>query len=179
MKSKHNLFVVLGIAVFGLGFSAPGLAAVEDDFMFKNLSSELCLDGHGRGKDAKVSKCRTAFSAARWSFNVETGQIMHAKRNLCLAVSNSNKANGARVVMWPCSSSANQRWKLPTIANTDGPIVSALHGKCLDVSKVNLTSNTANLHMWDCHQGKNQVWHLLKINRSFKTKKKNRYFSDK
>ena len=178
---KMNLKLEIPVAVITLaifGFALPGAASAQDDFMFKNLSSELCLDGHGRGKDVKVKKCRTAFSAQRWSYNLETGQIMHTNKNLCVVISNSNRANGARLVLWPCNTGANQRWKLDKIVGADGQLQSSFNGKCADVSKINHTKKLANVHMWQCHTGKNQIWQLVKVNRSFKTRKKleNRFF---
>jgi hypothetical protein len=176
LKFKISAVVSL-VAIFSIAL--PGAAHAQDDFMFKSLSTNLCLDGHGRGKDVKVSKCRTAFSAQRWSFNTDTGQIMHKNKKLCVVISNSNRANGARVVLWPCNHSANQRWKLGSIAGEDGVLQSNFNGKCIDVSKLNHTKKLANIHMWQCHKGKNQMWQLVKVSRSFKPKKKkiqNRFF---
>jgi hypothetical protein len=177
MNLNFNIPVVASLgAIFSIAL--PGTVYAQDDFMFKSVSSDLCLDGHGRGKDVKVSKCRTAFSAQRWSFNPDTGQIMPTNKKLCVVVSNSKRADGARVVLWPCNNSVNQRWKLDSIAGADGILKSKFNGKCIDVSKVNHVKRLANIHMWQCHSGKNQMWQLVKVNRSFKPKKKiqNRFF---
>ncbi len=179
MKFKPQSLIVLGLAVIGFASFASGQAFAEDDFMFEGTSTGLCLDGHGRGKDVKVAACRTAFQAQRWSFDTHTGQIKHVRRNLCLAVSNSNRANGARVVLWPCNRGTNQRWNLDTIAKTNGPIASALNGKCLDVSMVRPSGNSAQVHMWDCLQGRNQTWQLVKVQRTFKKKRAPSFFPSK
>jgi hypothetical protein len=92
-----------------------------------------------------------------------------------LAVSNSNRANGARVVLWPCNQGTNQRWEI----NADGLIKSALNGKCIDVSKYNATAKLANVHMWDCHGKINQQWGRVVVKRSFKSKRSKNFLIKK
>ena len=164
-----RIFLLMTIGI-GLSFASAGQVRAEDDFMFTSSSAKLCLDGHGRGKDVKASSCRTPFGAQRWSIDKNAGQIMHIKSNLCLAVSNSNRANGARVVLWPCNRGTNQRWSFGSVGASARQIKSALHGKCIDVSKVNHSGKRANIHLWDCHRGKNQHWTMREVKRTYKKK---------
>ncbi len=177
MKLSYTLPLVVGILglVFGLAVFSSSEAFAGDDFLLKSNSAKLCLDGHARGKDVKVSRCRTPFGAQRWDIDPESGQIKHTRRNLCLAVSNFNRANGARVVLWPCNGGTNQRW----ILASNGSIRSALNGKCLDVSKVNQSAKRANVHMWDCHLRKNQQWEKVRVPSNVKKKKRGKMFVPK
>ncbi len=165
MNFTIKLAMILALA--GLGFVPASSAQAADDILLKSQSNGLCLDGYKRGRDIKAARCRTPFKAQRWSIDPESGQIKHARRELCLAVSNSNRANGARVVLWPCSHNTNQRWTI----NSNGYIQSALNGKCLDVSKHNTSAKRANVHMWECHGKINQKWERVVIKRTFKSKR--------
>ena len=81
--------------------SSPAFAL--DDILLKSQLNGLCFDGYQRGWDIKTARCR---------INPETSQIKHARRDLCQAVSNSNRENGARVVLWSCNRGTNQRWTI-------------------------------------------------------------------
>ena len=162
--------MVVALVVVGFLPSRPAFA--NDDVLLKSQLNGLCLDGYKRGRDIKAARCRTPFKAQRWSINTETGQIKHARRDLCLAVSNSNRENGARVVLWPCNNGTNQRWEI----NSDGHILSALNGKCVDISKHNATAKLANIHMWDCHGQVNQQWDRVVVQRTFKKGKRSKNF---
>jgi len=143
MNVTAKIAIFLALVEAGLVPSSPAFAL--DDILLKRQLNGLCFDGYQLGRDIKAARCRIPFKALRWSFNPETSQIRHARRDLCQAVSNSNHENGARVVLWPCNRGTNQRW---TIDN-DG-------GKCVDASKHNATTKLANVHKRDCHGRNNQ-----------------------
>ena len=167
--------IAMLFALIGVGIIPAGPALAADDILLKSQSNGLCLDGYKRGQDIRAAWCRTPFKAQRWSINPESGQIKHARRDLCLAVSNSNRANGARVVLWPCNYATNQRWAI----NSDGHIKSALNGKCVDVSKHNTNAKLANVHMWDCHGKINQQWESVVVKRTFKSKRSKNFLMQK
>ncbi|MDP7100229.1 MAG: ricin-type beta-trefoil lectin domain protein [Rhodospirillales bacterium] len=153
--------------------SSPAFAL--DDILLKSQLNGLRFDGCQRGQDIKAARCRTPFKVQRWSINPETSQIKHARRDLCQVVSNSNRENGARVVLWTCNHGTNQRW---TIDN-NGHIKSVLNDKCVDASKHNATTKLVNVHMWDCHGQNNQQWDRVFVKRIFECKRLKNYFIKK
>ena len=167
--------IVIFLALVGAGLVPSSPAFALDDILLKSQLNGLCFDGYQRGRDIKAARCRTPFKVQRWSINPETSQIKHARRDLCLAVSNSNPENGARVVLWSCNRDTNQRWKI----DNNGHIKSALNGKCVDASKRNATTKLANVHMWDCHGQSNQQWDRVVVRRTFESKRSKNYFIKK
>jgi hypothetical protein len=158
--------IVIFLALVGAGLVPSSPAFALDDILLKSQLNGLCFDGYQRGWDIKTARCR---------INPETSQIKHARRDLCLAVSNSNPENGARVVLWSCNRDTNQRWKI----DNNGHIKSALNGKCVDASKRNATTKLANVHMWDCHGQSNQQWDRVVVRRTFESKRSKNYFIKK
>ena len=68
----------------------------------------------------------------------------------CLDVDNAGTADGTRIQLWTCNSSAAQQW------SRVGTTFRAL-GKCLDVSGGG-TANGTKVQLWTCNGGPAQVW---------------------
>jgi hypothetical protein len=68
----------------------------------------------------------------------------------CLDVNNSGTADGTKIQLWTCNSTAAQQW------TRSGTTFQAL-GKCLDVSNGGTTNGTL-VQLWTCNGSAAQVW---------------------
>ncbi|MGV9952287.1 lectin [Streptomyces cellulosae] len=90
------------------------------------------------------------FSFDTGSAPARTGEIRGVK-DKCLDVDNAGTADGTRVQIYACNSSAAQRWTVPA----DGTLRAL--GKCLDVSGGGSLDGT-RIQLWTCNGTGAQVW---------------------
>jgi len=79
------------------------------------------------------------------------------RAGLCLGVTNSSAASGAKVQMQGCSGSAFQQWKVTADTAGDYAFVNAGSGLCLDVPGASTAAGTA-IQQWGCGSGVWQKW---------------------
>lgn len=90
------------------------------------------------------------FSFDTGSAPARTGEIRGVK-DKCLDVDNAGTADGTRVQIYACNSSAAQRWTV----SADGTLRAL--GKCLDVSGGG-TADGTRIQLWTCNGTGSQVW---------------------
>ncbi|MFG2347501.1 PQQ-dependent sugar dehydrogenase [Streptomyces phaeochromogenes] len=69
----------------------------------------------------------------------------------CLDIDNAQTADGTKVQIWTCNTSAAQRWSVPG----DGTL--RVLGKCLDVSE-GATADGTRIQLWTCNGSGAQTW---------------------
>jgi len=79
-----------------------------------------------------------------------TGQVT-GLAGKCADVDQANPANGTKIQLWDCNSSAAQQWTLAS----DGSV--RMVGKCLDVASSG-RANGSKLQVWDCNGTGAQQW---------------------
>ncbi|MFC4852720.1 ricin-type beta-trefoil lectin domain protein [Actinophytocola glycyrrhizae] len=80
-----------------------------------------------------------------------TGPVVSAATNKCLDISGSATADGTKIQIWTCNSTAAQQWTI----GGDGTFRAL--GKCLDV-KTSGTANGTLVQLWTCNGSDAQVW---------------------
>jgi hypothetical protein len=85
-------------------------------------------------------------------------QIRPRCNGLVLGVLGAAKHDGARVVQWGSTGSADQLWDIKRIGSFHR-IVNRNSGKVLDVAGYS-TNNGAPIHQWGWHIGNNQLWYI-------------------
>ncbi len=88
-----------------------------------------------------------------------TANLIAQHSNKCLDVFGGGTQDGASVIQWTCTNSANQQWKLVQQDNGYFTVVARHSGKCLDVFAGG-TQDGAHVIQWTCHNGANQRWRL-------------------
>ncbi len=79
--------------------------------------------------------------------------LLNRNSGKVLDVNGAATTDGAAVIQWTWSGSANQQWRL----NSDGTITGVQSGLCLDVSGAS-TANGATTQLWTCNGQTNQKW---------------------
>jgi hypothetical protein len=91
----------------------------------------------------------------------QTGDIGTEPYGKCLAVGGGSKANGARVIQWPCNGHAEQIWTRVVLWRYNGiasvRIVNKNSGKCLAVAGGS-DAEAAKVIQWDCVGSQDQRW---------------------
>lgn len=87
-------------------------------------------------------------------------QLIAAHSRQCLDVESGAKQDGGKLIQWPCSGQANQRFGLKADGAGAYSLVGAQAGKCLDVANASSQAGQ-QLIQWSCHGGANQRWRLL------------------
>lgn len=92
--------------------------------------------------------------------------ILDAPRDMCIGVSGGQMVNGAKVILWQCSGTADQDWvAIPTdpfnqayyeIKNRKDP------SKCLSVPN-NWQSPGLQLILWKCQSAAGQLWDVRQL----------------
>ncbi|MFE1958709.1 RICIN domain-containing protein [Streptomyces sp. NPDC059479] len=78
-------------------------------------------------------------------------QLVNSNSGKCLAVPNSNPANGVELIQWPCSSSDDQFWALENNISIDFYRIRNLAtNKCLAIPSGSPTGGV-NAIQWDCN----------------------------
>ena len=67
-------------------------------------------------------------------------------------LANSNRNDGGKLIVWPCSGAANQRWRA-----RGRDIVSDLNGKCMAVWE-GRAQQGQRVVTWGCNGSTNQQW---------------------
>ncbi|MFF8524878.1 ThuA domain-containing protein [Streptomyces werraensis] len=106
------------------------------------------LQNHGDGDEVSFRNIRLQQNGA--TPGPRTGEI-RGVNGKCLDVDNAGTADGTRVQIHACNSSAAQRWTVP-----DDGTLRAL-GKCLDVSGGGSLDGT-RIQLWTCNGTGAQVW---------------------
>lgn len=108
-----------------------------------------------------------AAGEAKWTFIVpKTTDPDHgASDPRCADVAWNSVDNGARVILFDCYGTNNQKWAPIWVAGTGTPygaamFVNANSGKCLDLANGS-TANGAHVIQWNCHNGSNQQWEVV------------------
>ena len=87
-------------------------------------------------------------------------QLIAAHSRQCLDVESGAKQDGGKLIQWPCSGQANQRFGLKADGAGSYSLMGAQVGKCLDVANASSQAGQ-QLIQWSCHGGANQRWRLL------------------
>jgi hypothetical protein len=95
---------------------------------------------------------KSTCSTNTWD-TLNTGQIKHMPTGKCLALEADSSADGKRLMLAACSSSATQKF---SSVNLDG-LIKTKYGKCLDVAGASSADGT-KVQQWTCHGGTNQQW---------------------
>ncbi|MEU6336103.1 ThuA domain-containing protein [Streptomyces cellulosae] len=106
------------------------------------------LQNHGDGDEVSFRNIRLHQNGA--TPGPRTGEI-RGVNDKCLDVDNAGTADGTRVQIYACNSSAAQRWTVP-----EDRTLRAL-GKCLDVSGGGSLDGT-RIQLWTCNGTGAQVW---------------------
>lgn len=86
-------------------------------------------------------------------------EILNYSTNKCVAVAAGSKANGAKVILWPCDNGPEQTWFLePVSSPLIGDVIKNKNsGLCLAVPG-DSTVNWTQLIQWTCNGHVEQVW---------------------
>ncbi|WP_435280179.1 lectin [Streptomyces albogriseolus] len=106
------------------------------------------LQNHGDGDEVSFRNIRLTQNGA--TPGPRTGEI-RGVNGTCLDVDDAGTADGTRVQIYTCNSSAAQRWTVPG----DGTLRAL--GKCLDVSGGGSLDGT-RIQLWTCNGTGAQVW---------------------
>ena len=87
----------------------------------------------------------------RWTFHSD-GTVRSFDR--CMTVAGGSTANGAKILLSPCSGSASQRFTL----NKAHDLVNVRADKCVDAVDLQ-TGDGTRLQLWECAGTANQKWH--------------------
>jgi O-glycosyl hydrolase len=113
------------------------------------LSISLAFQAGCTGTDSDVDQVSSTSSELAMF-----PEIKSSMNNKCLDILGFNNSDGAPVVMWGCSGTANQQWYM------DGSqIKSKFNNKCLDILGFN-NSDGARVVMWGCSGTANQQWYI-------------------
>ncbi|TQM79289.1 type 1 glutamine amidotransferase [Saccharothrix saharensis] len=110
------------------------------------VQGHIGLQNHGTGDDASFRNIRVK----ELTTGTRTGRITGIGGK-CVDVSNSGTADGTRIQLWTCNSTAAQQWTVPG----DGTLRAL--GKCLDVQGGG-TANGTVTQLWTCNGTGAQQW---------------------
>ncbi|MFF5372763.1 RICIN domain-containing protein [Streptomyces sp. NPDC013187] len=79
--------------------------------------------------------------------------------SLLMDVSGSSTSNGGKVIQWPSTGGANQKWTFTKVADNIYTLKNVNSGLCLDVPSKS-TATGLQLQQWTCNGGTNQQWYL-------------------
>ncbi|MFI9797261.1 ThuA domain-containing protein [Streptomyces sp. NPDC052302] len=106
------------------------------------------LQNHGDGDEVAFRNIR--IKQAEGPSGPRTGEV-RGVNGKCLDVDNANTADGTKVQIWTCNTTAAQRWTVGT-DNT----LRAL-GKCLDIDNAG-TADGTKIQLWTCNGTAAQQW---------------------
>ncbi|MEU4215624.1 glycosyl hydrolase [Actinoplanes sp. NPDC026623] len=143
---------VAAALVTGVLVAVPASAAVGSPLV--GAASGRCLDVLGgsntQGAAVGIYDCQGSQNQG-WVFT-GAGELRTFNETACLDAP-VNAAAGAALVIWPCNGGQNQKFR----QHTDGSIVAAQTGLCLDVNQ-GATANETRVILWACNGQANQRW---------------------
>jgi hypothetical protein len=94
----------------------------------------------------------------RWTYVDDT--IRSSKNRKCLdADLNVITRNGAKVQLWDCNGSRQQKWTLIAGAVRGSlRVISQYNGRCLDADLNTIRGNGTKMQLWDCNSQAQQDW---------------------
>ncbi|GAB3171622.1 hypothetical protein GCM10027059_40140 [Myceligenerans halotolerans] len=131
----------------------------------RNVHSDLCLDGFGRGTepgtDVVLWTCHGGANQD-WSFE-DSGDGHHVIRNvhsdLCLDAFREGTEPGTEVVLWTCHGGANQDWSLEENGDGHHLIRNRHNDLCLDDTDWGTEPGTP-AQLWTCNELTVQQWSI-------------------
>ncbi len=115
----------------------------------RSLAGHIGLQNHGDGDEASIRNVRIKELGGTQPPTQRTGPIT-GLAGKCLDVSGGNSADGTKIQLWTCNSSAAQRWTV------SGATLRAL-GKCLDAAGGG-TANGTKAQLYTCNGSGAQNW---------------------
>ena len=140
-------------ATFG-GNCRPTLSTITSDFNGK------CIEQKNGTKDAwlqmQMSDCQPYNANQNMTYDINSKTIYAPGSNLCFDVTGGGTTDGTKVIQYPCSGGANQKWSYKsdkTLRPDNAP------DKCLDIWMAD-NNNGAGLVIATCHGKSNQTWNI-------------------
>ncbi|MFC0430458.1 RICIN domain-containing protein [Kutzneria buriramensis] len=87
-------------------------------------------------------------------------EIHQAGTQNCIDVAGADKADGATILMYPCTHGSNERWQFRSTGDGYSQVIAMHSGKCLDVAGGSI-SDYANIIQYTCDGGDNQRWRYV------------------
>lgn len=138
-------------ATFG-GNCRPTLSTISSDLNGK------CIEQKNGSKDAwlqmEINDCQPYNANQNMTYDINSKTIYAPGSNLCFDVTGGGTTDGTKVIQYPCSGGANQKWSYKsdkTLRPANAP------EKCLDYST---NANGAGLIISTCHSGPSQNWSI-------------------
>ncbi|GAB2805953.1 hypothetical protein GCM10027176_08720 [Actinoallomurus bryophytorum] len=118
-----------------------------------SFASGRCIDvPGGKARDGTPLQIRDCTGGARQRWTFEPGGSVRAL-GMCMDVAWGSDEDGAVVQLARCNGGSAQQFVL----YTDGDLVNAGSGKCVDVTDME-TANGTRLQQWTCGGTSNQEW---------------------
>ena len=104
----------------------------------------------------QMSDCQPYNPNQNMTYDINSKTIYAPGNNLCFDVTGGGTTDGAKVIQYPCSGGANQKWSYKsdkTLRPDNAP------EKCLDIWMAD-NNNGAGLVIANCHGKSNQTWNI-------------------
>ncbi len=93
-------------------------------------------------------------------------KLVNRNSGKVLDVTGASTANGANIIQWTDSGTANEQWSIVSVGNGYSKLISRSSGKALDVTGAS-TANGAQVIQWADSGTTNQQWNIVSVGNGY------------
>jgi RHS repeat-associated protein len=125
-----------------------------DDGTVQVAGGCLAASGTATGSSVVLQPCTAHDAAEQWRSG-PGWELVNPLSGLCLNDKGASTTNGTAVILYACSGSVNEQWRLPE--STSGYVTDGVDAKCMDDANDSAAAGN-EVQVWSCFGDAAQTW---------------------